>query len=99
MHLVPANKVDYLPSSFGWYLLLLNGSEDLMIGIDSPVNIDSFITQEPFSRITSQGRMKPSLISIISPATKWSEDISFYPLLISYSIFKWPPSYLIYNFY
>ena len=52
--LVPANKVHYLPSS-----LILNkssekGSAFLITGIDSPVSVDSFITQEPLSKIISQ---------------------------------------------
>jgi len=93
MHFVPANNVDCFPSSFGLYLFELYGNEDLITGIDSPVSIDSFITHDPLSKITSQGMIYPSGISIISPGTKFNELTFFLPFTTSSSIFKWPLSY------
>lgn len=40
-----------------------------MIGIDSPVSIDSFKIQEPFKRMQSHGTVQSSLTSIKSPGT------------------------------
>ena len=45
--------------------------------MDSPVSMDSFITQLPLRRIISQGRIEFSGISIKSPGTNSSDNIVY----------------------
>lgn len=91
MHLVPANNVEFLPSSLGEYFFCSYGRQVFITGSDSPVIIASFIKHDPVSRMASHGICKPSSISIMSPGTKRSEDIFFFLFDIASQILLIPP--------
>lgn len=76
-HFVPANKVTAFESSLGEYICLLGCIGFFMIGIDSPVNMDSFIIHEPFNSMQSHGTVQSSLTSIKSPGTI-AFELNFY---------------------
>ena len=54
----------------------------MIIGIDSPVNIDSLMIHEPFNKIQSQGTVQSSLTSIKSPGTI-AFELNFSLLLVT----------------